>query len=67
MASLVISHRMYKITASTKDDMLLVLVPPDSTHSATRKIHLGTSHKLVANIDLLSKGVSEIAVVLSER
>ncbi|KJA21362.1 hypothetical protein HYPSUDRAFT_187632 [Hypholoma sublateritium FD-334 SS-4] len=50
-----IKQEVYKIAASTKDDMFLVLVPADSTHSEPLKIHLkdvGTD--LVANLGLLS-------------
>ncbi|KAF8816115.1 hypothetical protein BYT27DRAFT_6476430 [Phlegmacium glaucopus] len=60
-----ITQEMYKIAASTKDDMLVVLVPPDPTHSETLKISLkdvGTN--LVANLSLLSefsKAVAEVA------
>ncbi|KAF8153381.1 hypothetical protein B0H34DRAFT_103418 [Crassisporium funariophilum] len=60
-----VRQEVYKIAASTKDNMLVVLVPPDPSHSETLRIHLkeiGTN--LVANLSLLaqfSKAVSEMA------
>ncbi|KDR66473.1 hypothetical protein GALMADRAFT_259268 [Galerina marginata CBS 339.88] len=50
-----VNQAVYKIAASTKDNMFIVVVPPDPSHSDTMKIHLkdiGTG--LVANLNLIS-------------
>ncbi|KAH9474526.1 hypothetical protein JR316_0012987 [Psilocybe cubensis] len=50
-----VRQEAYKIAAATKDNMFVVLVPPDKDHAEKMKIHLkdiGTG--LVANLNLLS-------------
>ncbi|KAF9484234.1 hypothetical protein BDN70DRAFT_989692 [Pholiota conissans] len=61
-----IRQEVYKIAASTKDDMFVVLVPPDPTHSETMKIHLkDVGNDLVANLSLFSE-FSRSATSLAE-
>ncbi|PPQ81372.1 hypothetical protein CVT25_015893 [Psilocybe cyanescens] len=59
-----VRQEAYKIAAATKDNMFIVLVPPDRNSSATMKIHLkdiGTG--LVANLNLLSDFVRAVTNV----
>ncbi|PPQ65088.1 hypothetical protein CVT24_003042 [Panaeolus cyanescens] len=51
-----ISQALYKIAAATKESKLVVVVPPDPTHTGTLKLNLkDVATDLVANLSLLSE------------
>ncbi|TFK31916.1 hypothetical protein BDQ12DRAFT_701391 [Crucibulum laeve] len=61
-----VSQDIYKIAASTKDNAVVVLVPPDPGHPSTlRKPLKEVGSDLVANLSLLSRFASDAADVAS--